>query len=440
MSRIKCHNCHQLGHMKASCPNNSKGRSYYHGDRNNNVGNSSSNKVQFDYVTVPVYFSQHPGASFQPVAILDSGCTKTVAGSTWVDNFVHLLHQQRTSDKVTFTPTDVVLCFGRDIRPASRRAIVPVWIAGKQGTITIEVVDETPGEPRLPLLLSKSVMAKLKIKIDYESDDATVLGSAHQVDDQCQGSHYVLHLLDDRGHNNPGGEEVLAVDPEHLTKSGVERLHKRFGHPGSDRLLNTLQKAGVPRSDVRKLVEQVTEECPTCMKNGRPTSRPIVCAPLSSDFNDLVSIDIAYFEGHPFLKVIDVFSRYAVAVPLPDKTQRSLIDALDQCWFTYFGPMRRILGDPAGENTGDVFLRFCDSYSIQVLPTAAQAPFSDGIVERFGETLKETMRKLKADSPKHDLRTLLNKATLAHNSLDNTTLASRPCRSSQVRTHTFHLP
>ncbi len=56
--------------------------------------------------------------------------------------------------------------------------------------------------------------------------------------------------------------------------------------------------------------------------------------------------------------------------------------------------MRRILGDPAGEDISDEFNRFCERFGIENM-TTAEAPFSSGVVERQRETLKETMQKLK---------------------------------------------
>ena len=57
--------------------------------------------------------------------------------------------------------------------------------------------------------------------------------------------------------------------------------------------------------------------------------------------------------------------------------------------------------------------------SIENMTTAAQAPFPNGVVECYGETLKETMRKLKSDLPQQSFEKLLNKAVLAHNALDS---------------------
>jgi hypothetical protein len=45
-----------------------------------------------------------------------------------------------------------------------------------------------------------------------------------------------------------------------------------------------------------------------------------------------VAIDISFFEGRVFLKIIDLMSRYGVTVVIPDKTPRSVIAAIDRYW------------------------------------------------------------------------------------------------------------
>jgi hypothetical protein len=147
--------------------------------------------------------------------------------------------------------------------------------------------------------------------------------------------HFVVHLLES------SSSEVLVAEKFLDNKLTIQQA-KILHHAGADKLIQTLVSAGAQRSDVSDIVQQVTLSCEVCIQHGHPTSRPIVSAPLSCKFNDVVAIDIAYFEKQPFLKVIDVFSRFAVAVAIPDKNPRSMIDS---SWFTYFGPMQRILAD-----------------------------------------------------------------------------------------------
>lgn len=411
VSRVRCFACGQLGHIRSSCPNkspfgNSKGRPFDY----DCLRLSQSPHDSFE--SMSVFYAQ---STFTPVAILDSGCTMSVTGSTWLNNFAKEL-AETTGEKIVFEPTTTVLCFGRDVRSSSKRAIIPVWIAGKHGRIPVEVVEDLDGEPSLPLLLSKSAMAKLKIKVDYATSNAEVLGQSTKLLTNRRG-HFVINLLE-LG-ENPTASDVFVSTSRCLTKKEIVQLHKRFGHPGADRLTMTLIKSGFERQECQDLVESVTKECEVCLKNGRPSAKPIVSSPLSSDFNEVVSIDIGYFEQRPYLKIICTFSRFGMAVQLSDKNPRSIIAGLDASWITYFGPMRKLLVDPAGENTSDEFMRFCDAFGIEVLSTPAQAPFANGVVERFGETLAEAMRKLRCDQPSQDFQQLLNKAVLAHNSLVN---------------------
>jgi hypothetical protein len=132
--------------------------------------------------SISVFFAQPVRATFDPVAILDSGCTLTVAGSTWISNFAVALSRLATKQEaddvfsIAYTPSMVKLCFGRDVRTAARCAILPAWIMGHFGHIRVQVIDDVPGEPQLPLLLSRPDMARSKVKIDYQSAEAEILG------------------------------------------------------------------------------------------------------------------------------------------------------------------------------------------------------------------------------------------------------------------------
>ncbi len=105
-----------------------------------------------------------------------------------------------------------------------------------------------------------------------------------------------------------------------------------FGHPSGEKLIKTSLKSGFSRSSTENLVRIVNAECENCLRTGRPSSRPVVCSASSSDFNDVVAIDISFFEGRVFLKIIDLMSRYGVTVVIPDKTPRSVIAAIDRYW------------------------------------------------------------------------------------------------------------
>ena len=75
--------------------------------------------------------------------------------------------------------------------------------------------------------------------------------------------------------------------------------------------------------------------------------------------------------------------------------------------------------DPGGENISNEILEYFEQLNIQHLCTAAQAEFSNGIVERVGETLREISSKVKRDHPSLQLEDILAKSTAAVNSMLN---------------------
>ena len=95
MTRVVCHGCGKTGHFKRNCPKldaNSSSSSI-------RVVPATFSKPRLDYSyleSVDVFFSAAPNVPFEPVAILDSGCTLSVAGSTSLDISNDTIPDQRS--------------------------------------------------------------------------------------------------------------------------------------------------------------------------------------------------------------------------------------------------------------------------------------------------------------------------------------------------------
>jgi hypothetical protein len=205
---------------------------------------------------------------------------------------------------------------------------------------------------------------------------------------------------------NPDGADVLLADDDahevllaeaDLDAATLRRLHDRFGHPSTDTLVSMVSThLGHLPPGLRADVEQVTARCKACATHGRPASAPVTAQPYAKHFNDVVAMDLMFHGGVIILKVVDVFTRYAAACVIPDKRPASLCTALVSCWFGPFGPPRVLLADPAGEHLADDMVRFCEWYDCHLVLVAAQAQYSNGIVERFGGTLRSIMARMEA--------------------------------------------
>ena len=73
--------------------------------------------------------------------------------------------------------------------PSLGKYIIPASLAGKRGTLEIDIVDSD-----LPLLLSKKAMKKAGMKINMVVNTAELLGQTVKLMTTCSG-HYCIPLL-----------------------------------------------------------------------------------------------------------------------------------------------------------------------------------------------------------------------------------------------------
>ena len=107
-------------------------------------------------------------------AIIDSGCSKSVAGSAWFQGFMETLS---TQDKKAILKCESGAKFkfgGHGIYQSQALVTAPVYVGGKRIFIRFDIV-----ETDIPLLISLKVMKRLEMNTQYSKDGqdlATVRG------------------------------------------------------------------------------------------------------------------------------------------------------------------------------------------------------------------------------------------------------------------------
>lgn len=83
----------------------------------------------------------------------------------------------------------------------------------------------------------------------------------------------------------------------------LRRLHKRFGHPHSDKLYNLLKRSGYADIDesTRKTLEQIMWPCKLCQTYAQAPRRFKFTLRDEKCFNSSVYVDIFYVMGKPVL-------------------------------------------------------------------------------------------------------------------------------------------
>ena len=65
----------------------------------------------------------------------------------------------------------------------------------------------------------------------------------------------------------------MAVHETPTEKATAQKLHRQFGHPNPEALIQLIKKAGIKNN---KLIKEV--------RSKRPSPRPVVCLPLAQRF------------------------------------------------------------------------------------------------------------------------------------------------------------
>ena len=110
------------------------------------------NKQILSYAVQECYVEKLVGETLS-CALLDSGCTKTVCGSFWLQCYKNSL-DEKDQVNIVYEPSIRTFKFGDSkVIKSTHKADIPAYIGNRKVRIETEVVDK-----ELPLLLSKEAM------------------------------------------------------------------------------------------------------------------------------------------------------------------------------------------------------------------------------------------------------------------------------------------
>ena len=121
-------------------------------------------------------------------ALLDSGCSNTVAGEKWITKYIeNLSNSDKLKIKVMSSEESFTFGDGKTHK-ATKKITFPCWIGGKSADITADVV-----ECKIPLLLSRKAMTKGEMVIDFGKHTANINGRLIKLK-RTESGHYALPI------------------------------------------------------------------------------------------------------------------------------------------------------------------------------------------------------------------------------------------------------
>ena len=405
---MRCNICESTRHFQSDCP---------HAWENLNL-NSEVNEVEevkevhvcdYSFEDKQVLICEALNA-----AVLDSACTKTVTGKVWKDTYMESLTPDEKNQVKTF-PGGTMFKFGGEAKRKSfERLQLPVTIVGKKTIITTDVVDSD-----IPLLLSKPDMKRFGMTLDLVNDTASIFGKKVELDTTSSG-HYCLPL---RECVVPVEGVHLAVEDEDPSKKEkmILKLHRQFAHPSAKSLKSLLLSAEALDKETEQKIKEITEKCTICKRYKKTPSRPAVCLPLATRFNETVAMDLKEFKpGIYFLHIIDIYTRFSLAKVIKRKLPSVIVDNVILMWIASgLGAPEKFLTDNGGEFCNEVYKEMAEQFNVQVCTTGAQSPWSNGICERNHAVTDAAVCKMMEDDPHMSIETALAWAVNAKNAMLN---------------------
>lgn len=415
-----CYVCGSIYHYANSCPDSA--------ERNDNqtyfMKTESINLLQHVMVTEQSNHSKSMESFTKNnfgLAVLDSGCNVTVCGRQWLQAYLDSL-DEKDMGKVHYEKSQVNFKFGDNpTTPSSEVCLFPATICGKGVTIRAQVVNDN-----IPLLISKHSMKKAKMILDFNNDSVTAYGVTRKLV-FTESGHCSIPLNE----QNLVHKDVCLCSTENIvlatsihdsdTKSVAEKLHRQFAHPPAESLKNLIRSAKKLTKDLSTAIDDVSSSCEICRRYKQPPNRPVVSMPIAKDFNDTVAMDIKIFDQKRniyFQHMIDHRTRFSNVALIRSKDKETVVQSVFTHWIQMFGPPKKFLTDNGGEYVNSSFMDLCDKFNVHVMTTGAEAPWSNGLVERHHALLARNVSKI-LEETQCSVETALAWACHAKNSMSD---------------------
>lgn len=170
-----------------------------------------------------------------------------------------------------------------------------------------------------------------------------------------------------------------ALQHSFFTYAELKRLHKRFGHSHSDKLLNLLKGFELENidADTRAILEDITRRCNPCQTYAQAPRRFKFALREDKDFDRSVFLDIFCIDSEPIMHILDESTRYQAARWLPKVTSEAMWRTMRLCRIdVYLGQQHVVTHDVGKQFVAKVFQTIAKPLHIDTKCVPIESPNS----------------------------------------------------------------
>ena len=208
----------------------------------------------------------------------------------------------------------------------------------------------------------------------------------------------MLYSVNRTQRNEPRYPRLLL--PECFRNTVVTRCHKEGGHCGAIKTMTRVQDNYV-WPGMRRWIEKWYKRCGHCLVHSSlPDHPPMGDMPIAKSPGQIVGMDLigplvqSSYGNQYILTLIDHYSGWIEAYPLPRKTNECVWKALRSDYLPRHGSPRVLISDQGAEFKGAEFHEWLQENGTEHRRTTPFHPQSNGKTERANRSIKTTLRKL----------------------------------------------
>lgn len=186
------------------------------------------------------------------------------------------------------------------------------------------------------------------------------------------------------------------VIPQIMHKEILEKIHE--AHQGVVKC-QLRAKASVFWHNINRDITEIVKACPLCQEFGHSLPKePLQPQELPTGPWQTVGSDLFTLYGEDYLLVVDYYSKFPIIrrIPKGNSTSQTVITYLKQI-FSEHGIPSKFISDNGSQYSSHLFKSFANQWGFQHITSSPTYPQSNGMAERFVQTVKNTVAKALKD-------------------------------------------